>query len=216
MKIIGYSTDMPMPMMMRFDLTHYAWYNEKFDGNLPGRYRYQRDQMNVTELWILMEDITLTLVLEDGSLIEMPFKKGFVWDLASVPEKLRSVIDNDAFIVFIAALFHDAVFGLHLFDFDTCNDMFRQLIVLTATQYGERLIEDYQQIADRMYDDDAEKYMKKCTKRIEKFVRQSERDSELYEFGVDSPFGKNVYEGKNPATHWNLGFVTKKEIPCKI
>ncbi len=200
-----------MPEMCKFDLTQYDWYKERIGDSLPGRFRYARDNMDETELWVLLEDFTLVIHFEDGMNDILEFHKGFVWDLASVPPQLRSIIDNDSFIVFTAALFHDASFGLHLYDFETCNDYFQQLIVVTAEQYGNRLMLESRKISDELSLRKRLRYMKKRKRFIHEMIDDAKRDSKIYEFGVDSKIGEKIYKNSIPCIHWNneLVMITK-------
>lgn len=201
-----------MPEMCKFDLTQYDWYKDRIGSHLPCRHRYVRENMDATELWILLDDYTLSIQFSDGTSDVLEYRKGFVWDLASVPSAFRSIIDNDSFMVFIAALFHDASFGLHLYDFETCNDYFQQLIVVTAHQYGKRLLLDSKVTSSRIESIRKKlKYNRKTKKFIHELVKDAERDSKLYEFGVDTKIGRNIYNSSIPCIHWNneLVVITK-------
>jgi hypothetical protein len=192
-KLINYTTDKPMPLMRRFDLTKYDWYNKQLGRVLPLKEAYNRENMLKTELWILWEDFKLTLCFDDGTKDIIEYKAGFVWDIASVPSILRSFIDNDAYIVFIGALFHDGAFGLHLYSYEDSNTYFRDLIIITAKNYAE--------LWDAMFYED-----------ITEWVEDAEHDAKLYYFGVETRKGERIYKSSDVDNHWNSKFITKVEL----
>ena len=211
-KLIGYRTSQPFPEMMRFDITQYDWYQSHWGGILPSRYSYQRESMVNTELRAMTKFFTIDLKFDDGSIDRIVFDKGTVWDLASVPSFVRSLIDNDALIVFLAALFHDGAIGLHLYPVDMCNEIFRDLIVIFIDKYKKRYIEMQEEILHSIDDRKKRELFKDgYTDFIDKWVRDSKRDADTYFFGVDvrvSPCYK-IYKNSNPETHWNRNFVKK-------
>ena len=56
------------------------------------------------------------------------FKAGFIWDLASVPSILRSIVDNDSAYIRAAAMVHDVLFALHLVGFVEADRLFYRII----------------------------------------------------------------------------------------
>jgi hypothetical protein len=65
------------------------------------------------------------------------FERGFVWDLASVPKVLRSIVDNDDKDLMDAAICHDFNFemweerkkdGLYYFDYKQSNALFYEMV----------------------------------------------------------------------------------------
>lgn len=79
------------------------------------------------DLRILMGPLTIKLHTNYGVLY-YHFKVGYMTDLASVPKKLRSIVDNDSEELMLPALVHDANFGCHYFSFGQSNDIFRNMI----------------------------------------------------------------------------------------
>jgi len=211
-RLVDYKTSTPFPEMMRFDVTQYDYYQELLGGVLPSKWGYQRKQMDITELWILTKPFNITLYFDDGSEDWIDSKAGLVWDLASTPKKLRSIVDNDSFEVFIPAVFHDQAFGLHLYSFDESNEIFRQLIRLVAEKYRIRYMAMKQEIADNMDGGAGIKLLEKEWEVINEWVREAYHLAELYHFGVDTFIGKNIYDESDPVTHWNRNFVKKIEV----
>lgn len=79
---------------------------------------------------LLLSDYNVSLHLQGTGIIRYRFKKGYVTDLASVPKKLRSIVDNDDPALIIAALCHDAGYGTQLVEFRTTNRLFYDTIRL--------------------------------------------------------------------------------------
>lgn len=66
--------------------------------------------------------------LEGGGYIQRDFKRGNMTDYASVPGKLRSLVDNDDPRILLPALNHDGDYLTHLVDFKTANRLFYRSI----------------------------------------------------------------------------------------
>jgi hypothetical protein len=64
--------------------------------------------------------------------LQFSFKRGFVWDLASVPKFFRGIVDNDSQESIISAMCHDAMFTGHLLSFNEANDVFYGLLRLSG------------------------------------------------------------------------------------
>lgn len=74
-------------------------------------------------LWILLDDITVTVTFADGSWWQWLFNKGFIWDQASVP-----IFKNNILEAIIPAMIHDGAFSLHWYDFSTTNKLFFKML----------------------------------------------------------------------------------------
>lgn len=103
-----------MQMEVEYNILLPAW------DELPAK---DRDQLQVC-----LSYITIKIYLTDGTMLVYQFRPGYITDLASVPKALRSLVDNDALELLLAALVHDANFGGQLLSFGASNTIFRQMI----------------------------------------------------------------------------------------
>jgi hypothetical protein len=55
------------------------------------------------------------------------FKRGFVWDLASIPKIARSIVDNDDPAIIDASMVHDSNFTCHFVGFRPANELFMDM-----------------------------------------------------------------------------------------
>ena len=78
---------------------------------------------------ILLTDLNIRIDLKKDGVLTYKFKRGWTTDLASVPWFFRSQVDNDDRNIIISALVHDANFGGHFLEFDTSNNLFRDMIM---------------------------------------------------------------------------------------
>lgn len=76
---------------------------------------------------ILLNDIIISVTLKDKEL-RYTLRRGWITDFASVPEHLRSFVDNDDYRLIVAALVHDANFACHYLSFKESNELFRAMI----------------------------------------------------------------------------------------
>lgn len=84
---------------------------------------------NKEDMQLLLSPLRLTVELMDGTALEYDFKPGYVTDLASVPPKLRSLVDNDNRHILLAAFVHDANYGGQLLPWGRSNSIFGDMIV---------------------------------------------------------------------------------------
>lgn len=82
------------------------------------------------DLRILLTDLKIKIKLSNNSgVLVYKFKRGWQTDLASVPWFFRTQVDNDDRNIILAAIVHDANFGIHSLTFDTSNKLFRSMIM---------------------------------------------------------------------------------------
>ena len=92
------------------------------------------EQLDFTEDsdWsVLLSDVAVHVFVEESNqkfCLSFVFKRGFVWDLASVPKFFRGIVDNDSQESIIGAMCHDAMFTGHLLPFKQANDVFYGLL----------------------------------------------------------------------------------------
>lgn len=80
---------------------------------------------------VLLNPVQVYVQVKNGKeicWISFGFKRGFCWDLASVPRFFRSVVDNDAQESIVAAMCHDYLFTSHALSFRESNSVFRGLL----------------------------------------------------------------------------------------
>jgi len=72
------------------------------------------------------------------------FERGFIWDLASVPKRLRSIVDNDDAALMDAAICHDYNFemwremrklDLFYFDYKQSNALFYHMVKCRSNRF---------------------------------------------------------------------------------
>lgn len=192
MIVTDLQTSAPQPLLRRLDLSQYDWYREHYT-NLPSSDSFNRKNLDKTELWVLEEQFTLSYRV-DGKKRTKTFDECVVFDKASSPKLTRSIVDNDALIVLIPALNHDADFGLHFATYEEANEVFYQLIKLVIKRYVNYLIEET----------DTDNY------EIRKWYRKSMRQARWYHRGVETKIGENVYNEIKPYNHWNYGKIHEK------
>ena len=180
-------TSSPFPLLRRIDLSQYKWYQDRF--NMPPIEKFARKNLDQTELWNLEETFILRYKI-NGKQIDKVFRESFVFDKASAPKIVRSIVDNDAFIVIIAALNHDADFGLHFSSYEEANEVFFQLIKMVIKRYVTYLL-----TTDR------------DKREVRSWYRDSMRQARWYHRGVETNIGEDIYNEINPEDHWNYGKV---------
>ena len=92
--------------------------------NRDTRRMYNRKGLKTDELYLLLEDFQ---VKTSAGIYN--FKKGYVWDQASVPQFLRGLLDNDSPEVVIAAMVHDANFSQKYLGYKGANTLFREMMI---------------------------------------------------------------------------------------
>jgi len=84
------------------------------------------------DLRILLKSFEFTFreYHRDGSITlwKYIFKPGFIWDLASVPKRLRGLVDNDSRTLRAAAMVHDVDYALHICGYRRANKKFYRII----------------------------------------------------------------------------------------
>lgn len=76
---------------------------------------------------LLLNPIDIKIYTNKG-LFKYGFRPGYITDLASVPKRLRSIVDNDQQELLYAALVHDANFMAHLQTMEFSNKLFYGMI----------------------------------------------------------------------------------------
>lgn len=89
--------------------------------------------------WVLLNPVTINVKCDD-KWCEFNFKRGFVYDLASVPRFFRGVVDDNEQTVIYAAMAHDAMFTSHCRTFHDANTIFRAIAVHCGASYMKALI----------------------------------------------------------------------------
>ena len=119
------------PKLERVDIIQYNIFSREIKRGygiiMPPISKLNRENMNKYELHVLLNDYQVSYETE-GKKYTYKFRKGFIYDKASVPNALRSIVDNDSYLVAIAALVHDALFALHLLSFRDSDRHFYRLI----------------------------------------------------------------------------------------
>jgi hypothetical protein len=72
--------------------------------------------------------------------LEFDFKRGYVWDLCSVPKAFRSIVDNDSAEGIVAGMVHDYCFTSHCLSFRDSNSVFRGLLLVAGASRFKSLI----------------------------------------------------------------------------
>ena len=83
---------------------------------------FDRDQ-----IWLVREPLSV-IVHTKTTVTKYMFAPPYLTDLASVPRRLRSAIDNDDLRLIAPALVHDFNFATHSKSFRNSNTLFRQMI----------------------------------------------------------------------------------------
>ena len=156
-----------------------------YDVKLPRKSSLWRIGMSSDELYVLHHDYEVRFTYKKTN-YRFKMLRGFIFDKASVPPFLRSVVDNDDPDVMISAMCHDAMFALHLVPFKQANKMF-YWIVKTV------MLKKLSNIVDK--------------KSRRKMRREIFFKPKLYFFGVATPIGKKIYNSCNPFDHWLNGYV---------
>ena len=127
-------------------------------------------------LWILINDLTVTVTLKNDTYLQFKFKAGFIWDQASVP-----FFKNNDIQEIIAAMVHDALFSLHLLypkdnnkGFRAANKLFKSMVYYAI---------------DNMVKDEGYSSFKRAMMRIK---------SRWHYRAVMSIFGRARYETDSP------------------
>ena len=117
MKVLKYTVtgfvDRRQLTLQNIDLTR-----EQF--SVDGKTFPTNEQLDFTEDsdWsVLLSEVAVHVFVEEAKqkfFLSFVFKRGFVWDLASVPKFFRGIVDNDSQESIIGAMCHDAMFTGHL------------------------------------------------------------------------------------------------------
>lgn len=83
---------------------------------------------------VILEASAIEVEFAGGAVLRWEIRRGWITDLASVPHRLRSAVDNDAGCIVAAALVHDSIFesqpwGASWGDFSDANSLFRSMIL---------------------------------------------------------------------------------------
>lgn len=79
-------------------------------------------------LYVFMNYCAIQVWYNDGTGETLRIKAGWMTDLASVPVFLRSLVDDNAPWIILAALWHDAGFAAHFWGFRQCNYNFLDIM----------------------------------------------------------------------------------------
>lgn len=92
------------------------------------------------ELRILTSPVCLRVETDKGRWYKWEFSPGWIWDLASVPGPVRSLIDNDDIFLMEAAIVHDANYTGHFLGDDLPGlDLTNDLIMRMVQYRGKRV-----------------------------------------------------------------------------
>lgn len=127
-------------------------------------------------LWILLEDLTVTINFENDSFMQLKFKAGFIWDQASVP-----FFKNNDKQEIIAAMVHDAMFSMHYLFPEDNNKGFRAANKLFKAMTYEAI--------DEIVKDEGHSRFKRAMLRIK---------ARWHYRSVMSIFGRSRYEKDSP------------------
>ena len=81
------------------------------------------------DLRLLLDDIQADVFFKNQTHWRWVFKRGFITDLASVPDFFRSFVDNDDIDALLAALTHDRNFSVHKLTFKQTNELFYKMYI---------------------------------------------------------------------------------------
>jgi len=81
------------------------------------------------DLRILVNPLTVTVIKDSTEIIQVKFKTGFITDLASTPNIIRGLIDNDDPQMLPAVLLHDYHFTTHYLSFRNTNKLFKKTLI---------------------------------------------------------------------------------------
>lgn len=82
-----------------------------------------------SDLRVLLSDLTINIKFEGNTGFRYVFNRGYLTDLASVPNYFRSFIDNDDIDIIAAALVHDRNFSVHRLGFRQTNELFYKMFL---------------------------------------------------------------------------------------
>jgi hypothetical protein len=116
------------------DLHHVTYENtrkqfkRKYKIVLPTKRTLKGTDAEFGNLWLLLNPLTITVTFKDSEWWQFKLKRGFITDLASVPNAFKAIIDNDGPAVVVPALVHDANFSCHFLGFEDSNSLFKEMI----------------------------------------------------------------------------------------
>lgn len=90
-----------------------------------------------SDVRILLSHVLLKVHTDSGVMYYW-FKPGYITDLASIPKKARSFIDNDDISIILAALKHDGDFRWHFRSFTNANEEFLSIMKLEGASWWQR------------------------------------------------------------------------------
>jgi len=112
---------------LNYGRTRVQIYN-KIGQDMPTLDEFRRDGLDILQYRMMLSPLTITIHFEDSNWWQYRFNTGFLTDLASVPQLLRSVVDNDGSSIVVPSLPHDLNFSTHVLDFEDSNQLFRQMM----------------------------------------------------------------------------------------
>ena len=91
-----------------------------------------KDKCDRGEYWVANSPMKIIVHVTNGNgrnvHIVYHIKRGWVTDMASVPDCLRGFVDNDSNEIVIPAICHDIAYALHGLCFDDANVLFREML----------------------------------------------------------------------------------------
>jgi hypothetical protein len=181
------------PVLERIDFDTYDSLSSELGVSLPSVDKIHRENLSTHELFVLREryEINFNIACTTYSFV---FKKGTIFDKASVPSILRSVVDNDSYYVIRPSLIHDAMFALHLVPYRVANKLFKEYI-------------KYE------YDHEIAKLSGRAKRKL---IREKRFKTAMYFFGVSTRKGRRIYNSIEPKNHWLNGYIEfKMHNRCK-
>ena len=122
------------------------------------------DKTKSKENWVLTSKLKIEIYLKNEGVLRYTFERGWVTDLASVPKKLRSFVDNDDYYILLAALVHDANFENKILSFKQSNVLFYKMIRHSGAGWWlatKAFIGVHNWIGKRVYNSERNSYNKK-------------------------------------------------------
>lgn len=96
-----------------------------------GRNFPSTETLNLTfdsNYYVLTNDVIVRIKTNKNWLV-FDFKAGFVWDLASVPNIIKPILDDNEPTAIIGSMVHDYLFSTHTKSFRESNDIFRHILL---------------------------------------------------------------------------------------
>lgn len=112
----------------------YEQIRENFRGegiDLPSPSFFVKDIDKIGNFWILLSPLRINIYYANYGTCSYLLNRGHMTDLASVPKRLRSFVDDNGADMIIASLIHDINFGGHILPFKESNLILRYMMLYT-------------------------------------------------------------------------------------